>query len=343
MSAHPLWQLFLFRMRSLWREPGTLFWVFLFPLLISVVLGAAFRNQKPAELVVAVADGPEADALAQRLDAVEGLTAARMTEAQGRNALRRGKADVVLLPGPEPELVTDPQREPTRTARLLVEDALQRLRGRADVVTVRVREVTEPGSRYIDFLIPGLLGLGLMSSSVWGLGWTLVQMRGGKLLKRLVATPMRRGDFLLSFLLSRSVLALLEVLFYVAFAWGLFGVTVRGSLLALAGVGLLGSASFGGLTLLVTCRASSSEAANGLMNLVTLPMMVLSGVFFSANRFPAWMQPVVQVLPLTALNDSLRAIMTDGVSVLALGRQLLVLVLWGLVPFALAVRYFRWT
>lgn len=210
-------------------------------------------------------------------------------------------------------------------------------------MTVRVREVTEPGSRYIDFLIPGLLGLGLMSSSVWGLGWTLVQMRGGKLLKRLVATPMRRGDFLLSFLLSRSVLALLEVLFYVAFAWALFGVTVRGSLVALAGVGLLGSASFGGLTLLVTCRASSAEAANGLMNLVTLPMMVLSGVFFSASRFPAWMQPVVQLLPLTALNDSLRAIMTDGVSVLALGRQLLVLVLWGLVPFALAVRYFRWT
>ncbi len=346
MSGHPLWQLFLFRMRSLWREPGTIFWVFAFPLLTSLVLGLAFRNQTPEELAVVVADGPDADALAARLDAVDGLVATRLGEAGARDALRRGKAVLVLRPGAgseASELVVDPQRPEARTARLLVVDALERRGGREDRVAVRVAEVTEPGSRYIDFLVPGLLGFGLMSSSVWGLGWALVQMRGGKLLKRLVATPMQRSHFLLSFMLSRSVLALAEILFYVGFAWALFDMPVRGSLLALVAFGLLGSASFGGLTLLVTSRATTPEMANGLMNLITLPMMILSGVFFASSRFPDWMQPLVQALPLTALNDGLRGLMTEGVSVLALGRQLAVLCVWGFVPFALAVRYFRWT
>lgn len=349
MSGHPLWQLFLFRMRALWREPETMFWVFAFPLLTSLVLGLAFRHQGPEELAVVVVDGPDADALAARLDAVDGLVATRMGEVPARDALRGGKAVLVLRPGAATgpggpiELVVDAQRPEARTARLLVVDTLERMRGREDRVPVRVEEVKEPGSRYIDFLVPGLLGFGLMSSSVWGLGWALVQMRSGKLLKRLVATPMHRSHFLLSFMLSRTVLALAEILFYVGFAWVLFDVPVRGSLLALVAFGLLGSASFGGLTLLVTSRARTPEAANGLVNLVTLPMMILSGVFFSSSRFPDWMQPFVQVLPLTALNDGLRALMIEGVSVLALGRQLAILCLWGFVPFALAVRYFRWT
>lgn len=346
MSRSPMWQLFLFRMRALWREPETMFWVFAFPLLTSLVLGLAFRHQGPEELAVVVVDGPDADALASGLDAVDGLAAARMDEARARHALRSGKALLVLRPGTPSgpaELVVDPQRPEARTARLLVVDALERMRGRKDVVPVRVEEVKEPGSRYIDFLVPGLLGFGLMSSSVWSLGWALVQMRSGKLLKRLVATPMRRSDFLLSFMLSRTVLALAEILFYVGFAWLLFDIPVRGSLVALVAFGLLGSASFGGLTLLVTSRARTPEAANGLVNLVTLPMMILSGVFFSSSRFPGWMQPFVQALPLTALVDGLRGLMTEGVSVLALGRQLAVLCLWGFVPFVLAVRYFRWT
>jgi ABC-type multidrug transport system permease subunit len=335
-----LHELFLFRMRTLWREPETLFWVFAFPLLTALVLGVAFRGRALEELKVAVVDGPEAEAVATRLDAVDGLVALRLDEARGRDALRQGKVALVLRPGPEPELWVNPEQEEGRSARLMVVAALE---GPAGAGRARVRPVTEPGSRYIDFLIPGLLGFGLMNSSIWGLGWALVQMRIGKLLKRLVATPMRRSQFLLSFLLSRSVLAVLEILFYVAFAWVLFDVPVRGSLLGLVAFGLLGSASFAGLAFFTIMRATTTEAANGLMNLVNLPMMILSGVFFSSERFPAWMQPVLKVLPLTALNDGLRAIMTDGASVFSLGQPVLVLVLWGVIPFALAVRYFRWT
>jgi ABC-type multidrug transport system permease subunit len=341
-ANHPLWELFLFRMRAMWREPAALFWTFAFPLLTSLALGLAFRNRELPELPIAVVDGTDADRIATSLDAAAGLMATRMSETQGRDALRRGKVALVLIPGPQPELLMDPTQPEGRTARLMTVDALERLNGRVDQLVVQEKPVTLPGSRYIDFLIPGLLGLGLMSSGVWGVGWAVVQMRTGKLLKRLAATPMKRSHFLLSFALSRSLFAVLEILFFVAFARLLFDVRMFGSLLSFVALGLFGSLAFGGLALLIASRAGSAETANGLMNLVTMPMMVLSGVFFSASNFPGWMQPLVQALPLTALNDGLRAIMTDGAPVSTLWPQLLVLGVWGFIPFGLAVRYFKW-
>jgi ABC-type multidrug transport system permease subunit len=248
----------------------------------------------------------------------------------------------VLIPGPQPELITDPVQADGRTARLMVVDALERLNGRTDHVAVHQQQVTAPGSRYIDFLIPGLLGFGLMSSSLWGIGWALMQMRTGKLLKRLVATPMKRGQFLLSFLIGRTILAVAEILFFVLFSRLLFDVRMTGNLVSFMALGLWGSTCFGGLALLVVSRANTMEAASGLMNLSTMPMAVLSGVFFSAGNFPDWLQPLIQLLPLTALNDGLRAIMLDGTSLLALGPQVLILGVWGLIPFAIALRYFKW-
>ncbi|MBN1203678.1 MAG: ABC transporter permease [Myxococcaceae bacterium] len=329
-------------MRGFLREPAALFWVFIFPMLTALALGLAFRDRPLPELKVAVVDGPEAARLVPALEAVEGLSATRMSEAEGRDALRRGKAALVLLPGPQPKLIVDPMQEEGRTARLMVVDALERLEGRQDRLSVQTRKVTAPGSRYIDFLIPGLLGFGLMSSSLWGLGWALVQMRTGKLLKRLVATPMKRSQFLLSFMLGRSVLALAEILFFVVFARLLFDVRLAGSLLSFVALGLWGSLSFGGLAAFVTSRAANSETASGLMNLVSMPMMVLSGVFFSASNFPDWLQPFIKALPLTALNDGLRGIMLDGMPLLALWPQGLILGVWGLIPFLIAVRYFKW-
>ncbi|HEX8706229.1 MAG TPA: ABC transporter permease, partial [Myxococcaceae bacterium] len=294
------------------------------------------------ELPVAVVDGTDADRIASSLDADPGLKALRLSDADGRDALRRGKVALVLIPGPQPELLMDPTQPEGRTARLMTVDALERLNGRVDQLVVQERPVTAVGSRYIDFLIPGLLGLGLMSSGVWGLGWAVVQMRTGKLLKRLAATPMKRSHFLLSFALSRCVLAVVEILFFVAFARLLFDVRMFGSLLSFTVLGLVGSLSFGGLAMLIASRAASAETASGLMNLITMPMMVLSGVFFSSSNFPGWMQPALKVLPLTALNDGLRAIMTDGAPLPALWPQLLVLAVWGFIPFGLAVRYFKW-
>lgn len=342
-NLNPLWQLFLMRVRAFWREPAVLFWVFAFPLLTSLALGIAFRNRELARIHVAVADGPDADAISQMLDHTEGLAAERATVEIGKEWLRLGRVALVLVPGATPEVLIDPTQPDGRTAKWITLDALERMKGRKDLLTVSERKVTAPGSRYIDFLIPGLLGMGLMSSGVWGIGWALVQMRSGKLLKCMVATPMKRSHLLLSFILSRCVLAVVETLFLIVMARVLFDVRVFGNVATLVMFGLAGAVSFGGLSLLVASRVSKSETASGIMNAVTMPMMGLSGVFFSSSHFPGWMQPAIKALPLTALNDGLRAVMIDGVGVVGLAIPFAVLAAWGGISFVAAVRLFRWS
>ena len=339
---NPRWQLFLMRLRTFTREPSATFWVFGFPLLMSVALGLAFRNPGATRLSVAVAEGPERAAVLSALGAREGLSASAMTLEEAREALRRGRVALVVVPAATPRLLLDPTQPDARTARLLAVDAIQRSAGRSDPRALSEEQVTVPGTRYIDFLVPGLLGFGLMSSSIWGLGWVVVQMRMGKLLRRLAATPMRRLDFLLAFAAGRLLLALLEVLFFLGFARLIFDVRLAGSPVTFVVWALAGALSFAGLSALVASRAESSETAGGLMNLVTLPMTVLSGVFFSASHFPAWLQPVLRALPLTALIDGLRAISMDGAGAAALVVPGLVLVAWGAGSFALALRLFRW-
>ncbi|MCU0291117.1 MAG: ABC transporter permease, partial [Thermoanaerobaculaceae bacterium] len=261
-------------------------------------------------------------------------------------ALRTGRVDVVLEIGEgTPPTITyrfDPTRPESRAARLLVDDVLQRRLGRTDVARVEDRHVTAPGSRYIDFLIPGLVGLNLMGSGMWGLGFAVVQARVRKLLKRFAATPMRRRHFLLSFMLSRLVLLAGEVVAVVGFGWLLFGVAVRGAIVDLTVVSLLGAFTFGGLGLLVAARPRTIEGVSGWMNLVQLPMWLLSGSFFSYARFPEAVQPAIRLLPLTALNDALRAVMNEGAPLHATWPQLAVMLAWGGISFVLALRLFRW-
>jgi ABC-type multidrug transport system permease subunit len=252
-------------------------------------------------------------------------------------------------PAPDPRFLTsafdyryDPARPESRTARAAVDDALQRALGRADVFGAGDERITEPGARYIDFLIPGLIGLNLMGSGMWGLGFAVVQQRGKKLLKRFAATPMRRSHYLFSFMLSRIVFLSLEVLAILGFAWLVFGVTVQGSLMSLALVSLIGGLTFSGLGMLVAARPVTIEGVSGLMNLVMLPMWLLSGTFFSSERFPQALQPFIKALPLTALNDALRAIINEGTALWTSWPQLAVMLAWGLLSFVIALRIFRW-
>jgi ABC-type multidrug transport system permease subunit len=243
---------------------------------------------------------------------------------------------------PNFEYQFDPTRPESQTARLSVDDALQRAFGRSDVAATQDQTVVEPGARYIDFLIPGLIGLNLMGSGMWGLGFALVQARNRKLLKRLAATPMRRSHFLLSFMLSRLAFLSFEVAMVVVFGWLVFGVAVHGSLVSLGLIALVGSLSFAGVGLLVASRPKTIEGVSGMMNLVMLPMWLLSGTFFSYARFPDFLQPAIKALPLTALNDALRAVMNDGSSLTSNWVALAVLAGWGLISFVVALKIFRW-
>jgi ABC transporter DrrB family efflux protein len=342
MPDHPLVQLTLARMREFYREPEALFWVFGFPIVLAFALGIAFRSTGPGELRVAVARGAGDSALAAVLDASPALAAGVRPAEEAQAALRTGRVALLVVPGDTLVYRYDSTRTESRLARLEVDEAVQGARGRRDQAAVRDDRITEPGSRYIDFLIPGLLGMNLMGSGMWGVGFSVVQARQKRLLKRLIATPMRRGDYLLSYVLSRLVFLVLEVAALVGFGWLIFDVGVRGSVALLAGVTLLGSLSFSALGMLVASRARTIEAVSGLMNLVMLPMWMLSGTFFSYARFPDAMQPFVRALPLTAVNDALRAVMIDGAGLTTVARDGAVAGVWGVVSIVVAVKIFRW-
>ena len=237
----------------------------------------------------------------------------------------------------------DPARPESVLARAQADDALQAGAGRQNPLPTSAQASSEPGARYIDFLIPGLLGMNLMNSGMWGVGFALVDYRQRKLLKRYVATPMRRSDFLLALTSSRLVLMIAELGLLLGFGIFVFHMRVAGSWLAIVLLGALGAAAFAGLGLLTASRAQKIESVSGLINLVMMPMWVFSGVFFSYERFPAVVHPLIHALPLTALNDALRATILEGAPLAAQAGRLAVLVAWTAVSFLLALSWFRWT
>jgi ABC-type polysaccharide/polyol phosphate export permease len=338
----PLWQLTLARWRSFFREPSAIFWTFGFPLILAIALGVAFRDRPPDPVDVAVEAGEGAARLLAALQRSPDTRARLLEPAAAAQALRTGKVSIVVVPGATRTYRFDPTRPESRLARSLVDDVLQRADGRRDPTAVVDARVTERGSRYIDFLIPGMVGMGLMQSGLWGIGFVIVEMRTRKLIKRFVATPMRRTHFLLAFVFMRALFLIVELPVLIGFAWLVFGVPLRGSVALLSSLAVLGSLVFAGLGLLVASRATNTQTVGGLINLVSLPMFILSGVFFSSARFPEAMQPLIHLLPLTALNDSLRAVMLDGAGLLAVARPTAVMLVWGLAAFAAALRLFRW-
>ena len=283
--------LLMARMLELKREPEVVFWVFVFPLLLALGLGIAFRN-KPADAVpvaiVAGSGSQEAQGLLERSANHELFKIQVLPADQAQNGFRLGKFDLVIEPNGKGglEYRYDPARPESVLAKVEVNDALQSAAGRKDVVTTTVITSSEPGSRYIDFLIPGLLGMNLMNSGMWGIGFALVDMRQRKLLKRFVGTPMRRGDFLLAIMTSRLLLMVIEIGLLLVFGVIFFHMRVLGSVLSIALLGGLGSLTFGGVGLLTASRAQKIESISGLINLVMMPMWIFSGVFFSYERFP---------------------------------------------------------
>jgi ABC-type multidrug transport system permease subunit len=332
--------------REFLREREAVFWVFVFPVLMTFALGIAFRNTAPDKTLVAIeadATNPQVSELTNVLSRSPDLKVLVLPANEAGQALRSGRVSIVVKPQETSYAYRfDPTRPESRTARLIVDDVLQRGKGRTDVVNVGEEKITEPGARYVDFLVPGLIGMNLMGSGLWGLGFTVVIARSRKLLKRFAATPMRRSHYLLSFMLSRLVFLVLEVAAVVVFASVVFGFTVRGSWLSLALITLLGGFTFSGIGLLVAARPTTIEGVSGLMNFIMLPMWLLSGTFFSSERFPNVFQPFIKALPLTALNTALRAVMNEGAPLSSNWLPISILLLWCVTSFLVALKIFRW-
>jgi ABC-2 type transport system permease protein len=342
----PIVELTLVRLRLFFREPSAMFWTFGFPVILSFALGLAFRSRPPEAARIAIEAGEGAERTMAELAPAQGkeVRASILDPAEAHRELRAGKVVLVVASAGVRTYRYDETRPEGRLARKLVDDLLQRAEGRVDPTAIADDRVTEPGARYIDFLVPGLVGMNLMSSSMWGIGFTIVEMRTKRLVKRMLATPMRRGDFLLSFVLMRIVFVLVEVPVLFGFASLAFGVHVVGSAALLVGLSLLGALAFAGLGLLVASRAQNTQTAGGLMNVVMMPMFICSGVFFSTSNFPDGMQPYLRALPLTALNDGLRAVTSEGAGLrdATVAFAIAVLGAWGLASFAAALKIFRW-
>jgi len=346
---HPLWHLTLARFREFYREPAALFWVYGFPLILAFALGLAFSEKPVPAASVDVVQNPSDPGASEKLVAMlacdPGLKVEGHDEATCRQRLRTSKTDLVIVPLPGSSAGYEYLFDTTRSESVLARNAADRAILRAaNPAAPRPEEkaVTEPGSRYIDFLIPGLLGINLLGGGLFGVGFAVADMRVRKLLKRFQATPMRRSDFLLSLMLSRLFFTLVDIALLLGVAYLAFDIRVRGNPLVFVTLIALGGASFAGLGLLLGSRARTMETTAGLVNAVMLPMYVLSGVFFSASRFPQVIQPFIQALPLTALNEGLRAVMNDGAGWEALPQPLLILGIWGAICFTVALRIFRW-
>lgn len=366
----PLAHLVGARLREFLREPEALFWVYGFPILMTVGLGIAFQSRPAERVTVDVVEGPVAATTKEALsddDAGSRFETNVVTADEAVRRLRTGRTDVVVKHAdaqygtgrtadvadaqhanrgesnrPHYTYQFDPTRSESLLARKAVDDQLQRVAGRRDVADVTLVELTEPGGRYIDFLIPGLLGMSLMGGGLWGVGFVTVDMRVRKLLKRFLATPMRKSDFMMGIMISRMLFMVPEVLALLLFARYAFGVVNHGSTLAVAMLILIGAVMFSGIGLLAASRANTIEAVSGIMNLVMVPMWIFSGIFFSAERFPASVQPLIQALPLTPLISTLRSVMLEGQSLVELAVPIAVMLGWSVASFALALRWFRW-
>lgn len=358
----PLRQLIWARLREFTREPASIFWVYGFPLIMIVTLGMAFQGQPIEKIRVAIERGSLDDVIAEGLARSERFESQIISAEEARVELRTGRVDLIIRGGSvatlEPtsstvvdldelragtlEFLYDDTRPGSVLARDAADQALQRAAGRTDPVTTTDTIVEEPGSGYVDFLVPGLIGLSLMGGGMWGVGYAIVDMRIRKLLKRFVATPMRRSDFLIGIMTSRLLFLIPEFVLLLVFAKLAFGVQSQGGYLPVALLILLGAIQFSGIGLLVASRAATIETISGLMNLVMLPMWIFGGVFFSNERFPDFLQPMIAVLPLTPLINSLRLVMLEGATLIDVAPQIGIMAIWSAATFSIALATFKW-
>ncbi|HYG18508.1 MAG TPA: ABC transporter permease [Ohtaekwangia sp.] len=342
-----LYQLVLLNFRTFFREPAVLFWAVLFPIIMAWVLGIAFSEKGESVRTVYVIGEQIPPALQGEKvfgEQTGNPSRIRFTPSSAREAVQAIKRGIIAMyiEADADSVVYhfDPANADAQLTHLILESGLQEKTSGSNNTTIRPLKTT--GTRYIDFLIPGLIALGIMNACIWGIGWSLIETRMKKLLRRMVATPMKKSIFLSSAIVTRIVLGGFEIGLLLLFAWLYFGIEVTGSIGAFILVFLAGIFAFAGIAILIASRTAKTEVANGLVNLITLPMMILSGIFFNYHNFPDWAVPVIQVLPLTLLADSIRAVFVESAGFAEVLKPVIILLSTGLVTFIAGLKSFKW-
>jgi ABC-type multidrug transport system permease subunit len=364
-----LLRLVISQFKIFFREPGVVFWSFGFPIVMTWILGIAFANKgEILRNVAIVSESPQAlSALPQWLHKKTGTVNTElsteaelewevgqnsgeqarfrfraMTEEEAVLALKRGKIALWIETDSESNLSYrfDPDNAEARLTYLLLEGAFRQQK--TSELKAEVHPLTMVGIRYVDFLVPGLMAMSIMNACLWGIGWNLIELRIKKLLRRMVATPLKKSIFLISHGLNRMILSAAEMLLLYIFAYFYFDISIQGSLSALALVFFSGYCAFSGIAVLISSRVQNTQSGNGMINVVTMPMFILSGVFFSYHNFPDWLIPYVEVLPLTMLTNSLRGIITEGIGLAQVIQPSIGLFAIGAFCFSLGLKFYRW-
>jgi ABC-2 type transport system permease protein len=340
-----LYQLILVHFKTFFREPAILFWAIMFPILMAWVLGIAFSNKGETMRTVYVTGSgqPEVITGVKVFGAETGnpfrITFRNTSEQEAVSAIKRGIiALYVEVKGKTLVYHFDPHNPDAQLVHLMLEREISGLRREGSSID----PLQAQGTRYIDFLIPGLIALGIMNSCLWGIGWSLIETRMKKLMRRMVATPMKRSVFLSSHIVTRIILGGVETILLFLFAWLYFGTTITGSVPAFITLFIAGVLAFAGIAILAASRTDKTEIGNGLINAVTLTMTILSGIFFNYHNFPDWAVPVIQALPLTILADGVRAIFIEAAGFREVMVPIIILTVTGLITFGVGLRIFKW-
>jgi ABC-2 type transport system permease protein len=369
MRRNPMIQLILIHFREFVREPGIIFWSVIFPIAMAWVLGIAFSKQSELIQQIVLIENirdpypPFREFLndakqitkeihGENLSCFEktmisdklGKTSYRFISTDwdhGILLLKRGQVNLILKEYPDSlQYFFDPLNPSAKTNFILLSSSINN--EKLVYETATISPLTQKGNRYIDFLIPGLLALGAMNSLLWGISYALIEMRSKKLMRRMVATPMKKSEFLISFFVARLSIAIIEALILCTFAYFYFRISLQGSFLALATIFLAGNIAFSGLAILISSRTANSRIGTGLINMVTMPMMILSGIFFSYYNFPDFAIPIIQKMPLTMMADSMRAVFIEGAGIKQIAVNSSVLTALGTCCFLIGLKIYKW-
>lgn len=364
---HQLYRLIAAHIKEIVREPAVLFWGIIFPILMAWGLGIAFSDKKEINREIAVIQTKGAASIHESAlgDVIEhfpgkqkgdyylplkneklgdiNLTFHQSTQEEANIKLKKGTISlIVVIENGKILYHFDPANADAQLLYQLVKGVVSNGPEFYSSHQEEIKPLTLAGTRYIDFLLPGLLSMGIMMSTSWGISYTLIERRSKKLLRRMVATPMKKSNLLISLISARFIMNVIEASLLFLFAWLYFDIQIQGNLFALILLFISGNMAFAGISILISSHTSNTEVGNGLINAVVTPMMVVSGIFFSYSHFPEWTLPFIKHLPLTMLADGIRSIFNEGAGLMQVWKEILILSATGVVTFITGLKVFKW-
>ena len=346
-------------LRSIFRSPSAVVFSLLFPLIFIVV----FANVGGGAVTVDVGVNKGADTLNPIYQVLKNYKVVNLvntkTQAEMEKNLSKGSLDAIVnikknkgLPAYTLDVkFTNASQEKGNMFRSMLRSLLFQLNNNsgenAQPKLAEFKETTIKGReyKYIDFILPGQLGFSLLNIGVFGTAFVFLSLRQTLVIKRFFATPVKRYSIVTGEMLARVTFAMLGSIIIIAIGHYAFGFTlVHGAvtLLSMLFLAFVGLVVFMGFGFIISGVAKNETSVPPLSNIITLPQFLLSGTFFSTSAFPKWLQPISNALPLTHLNNAMRKVAFEGAGLTAVTHELLILLVWGIVIYAVAIKTFKW-